>query len=98
VRAKKQIDDERRQFEGSTIVGVLRPPLRNSSYGLVLGLQEASGQIRFTFDPSTATRLLRAAKDLRASSKAFATIVHDTAYVGNPNHSHSAPLGNACNS
>jgi hypothetical protein len=96
LRAKTKVDNEQRQFEGSAIVGVLRPPLQNSSYGLVLGLRKPNGQIRFTFDIETAKRLWNTARALRSSSAVFASIVHESAYVGNPTHSHSAPLGNAC--
>jgi hypothetical protein len=47
------------------LVAVVRPPLApNPSYGLNLGLRQATGQVEFTFDTATAKHLLAEAKTI----------------------------------
>jgi hypothetical protein len=64
---KKALDLARLSFEGREVIAVLRPRLEPSRWhGVVLGLRQPSGQIRFTFDGETATRLCRWAWSARS--------------------------------
>jgi len=56
--AKNQIDAARLTYDGMEVVAVLRPPLNNPNYGIVIGVRQPSGQVRFTFDTATASSLL----------------------------------------
>lgn len=57
---KKRLDTGGVRLDDQPMVGVIRPPLPpNRSFGIVLGLEQPSGQIRFTFDETTANRLCR---------------------------------------
>lgn len=50
------------------IVAVLRPPFEsNRNYGLNVGLQQPNGQIKFTFDDATSSRLCAVLNTLAAS-------------------------------
>jgi hypothetical protein len=57
TRTKSRLDAAGLRFRGSRIVGVMRPPLNNSSFSLLAGLAQPSGQIKFTFDQATANAL-----------------------------------------
>ena len=47
---KTRIDAAKLVYNGMGIVGVLRPPLDNTKFGIVVGLRQPTGQIRFTYD------------------------------------------------
>jgi hypothetical protein len=53
---KERIDAAKLSYDGRDVVAVLRPPLDNSQYGIVVGLRELTGQIRFTFDTAFAQK------------------------------------------
>ncbi len=57
-RTKSAIARANLSYQGRNVVGVLRPPLNEPQYGVVLGLVQPTGQIKFTFDPPTAQALL----------------------------------------
>jgi len=55
---RKRIDQCGLQFEGRRVFGVVRPPLgSNPSYGITVGLENAFGQIEFTFSKDEEARL-----------------------------------------
>jgi len=58
-RVKARIDRAGLQYEGQGLVGVLRPPLDHPSYGVIVGLRQASGQVQFMFDSARALALMR---------------------------------------
>jgi hypothetical protein len=52
--------------EKKEAVGVIRPPLHNSRWhGVVIGVRKESGEVQFTFDRETSTRLCQWALDVR---------------------------------
>ncbi len=53
---KARIDGAGLSYDGEDVVAVLRPPLDNSQYGIVVGLRQSTGQIRFTFDTAFAQK------------------------------------------
>jgi hypothetical protein len=56
---KTRLDGAKLQFQGKEVVGVLRPPLNQDTYGVAAGLLQSTGQIRFTFDRKTGSDLLK---------------------------------------
>lgn len=54
---KKRIDSDGESFEGLPVIAVLRPPLNSPEYGVVIGVRQPTGQVRFTFDPAVAARI-----------------------------------------
>jgi hypothetical protein len=71
-RAKASIGKAHLSFDGMEVVGVLRPPLNNPVYGVVIGLRQSTGQIKFTFDVGYANRVLAWARSVHeAKSSAF---------------------------
>jgi hypothetical protein len=50
---KARIDAAKLSYDGLEVVGVLRPPLNNPNYGIVVGLRQPTGQIRFTYDTAS---------------------------------------------
>jgi hypothetical protein len=66
--AKAIIDAAKLSYAGTGIVGVLRPPLNNPQYGIVVGLRQPTEQIRFTFDSKSARSLNEWVKNQRVQS------------------------------
>lgn len=66
-RTRLRIDQSHLSFLNMDVVGVLRPPLNSPAYGVVLGLRQPTGQVRFTFDLGTARNLLNWLTEARAS-------------------------------
>jgi hypothetical protein len=66
-RTKSRIDQAHLSYDGMDVVGVLRPPLNKPEYGLVLGLRQATGQIKFTFDPVYVQKMLAWSKEARSN-------------------------------
>jgi hypothetical protein len=66
-RTKSRIDQAHLSYDGMDLVGVLRPPLNKPEYGLVLGLRQATGQIKFTFDPVYVQKMLAWSKEARST-------------------------------
>jgi hypothetical protein len=56
--ARGQVDGAKLIFADMNVVGVLRPPLDKPWYGIAFGLRQPTGQIRFTFDETTAQQIL----------------------------------------
>ena len=56
---KARIDRVKSKYEGQDLVGVIRPPLNSSNYGVVVGLRQASGQVHFVFDNRGAEALVK---------------------------------------
>ena len=54
---KARIDAAKLSYDGMEVVGVLRPPLNNPKYGVVVGLRQPTGQIRFTYDSESARKM-----------------------------------------
>jgi hypothetical protein len=55
--------------DGRPVHGVTRPPLGdNPNYAVAVGLQQPSGQIRFTYDKPAAQELLQWMKTQRTNS------------------------------
>ncbi len=56
---KSKIDRSSYTYNNAKVVGVIRPPLKkNPNYGIVLGLLQPNGQIRFTFPRKSANDFL----------------------------------------
>jgi len=69
-KIKARIDQAKAKYEDQDLVGVVRPPLNNPNYGVVVGLRQASGQVHFVLDN-------RGAEGLRKwiqNSKSVATL------------------------
>jgi hypothetical protein len=54
---KSRIDAAQLAFAGKQLVGVVRPPLIESVYGVVVGLRQPNGQVQFTFREAEAVGL-----------------------------------------
>jgi hypothetical protein len=54
---KARIDAAKLSYDGTEVVGVLRPPLNNPKYGIVVGLRQPTGQIHFTYDTVSARKM-----------------------------------------
>lgn len=77
---KSQIDSAGLRVDGKEVVAVIRPPITiNPSYGIVLGLRQPTGQVKFTFDDATSQRLQKELADLARRTK----LVEATAYRRN---------------
>lgn len=71
-RAKASIGKAHLSYDGMEVVGVMRPPLNKPVYGVVIGLRQSTGQIKFTFDVGYANRVLAWARSVHeAKSSAF---------------------------
>ena len=79
-QVKSAVDRAGETFDEQPIVGVIRPPLHaNPNFGVVFGIKEESGQIRFTFDAEDASRVCE--RVLGLSTKAgLADIFRSDAY------------------
>jgi hypothetical protein len=59
MKRKKWFDQSSVSFDNQEAVSVIRPPLgKNPYYGLVIGLVDEVGRIKFTFNEETANRIL----------------------------------------
>ena len=57
---KDRIDRAKLSVGNIPLVAVLRPPLgENANFGVALGIRQASGQVKFTFDDGTSQTLCR---------------------------------------
>lgn len=54
VQTKSRIGAANLSYQGMPVIGVIRPPLDKENYGIVVGLVQPSGQVKFTFDPTFA--------------------------------------------
>jgi hypothetical protein len=71
-RAKASIGKAHLSYDGMEVVGVMRPPLDKPIYGVVIGLRQPTGQVKFTFDVGYANKVLAWAKNIQsAKSSAF---------------------------
>jgi hypothetical protein len=77
---KRRLDKAKVRFQDQEVVGVVRPPLDNNEYGIVVGLLQPTGQVRFTFDEQTASRLLMWVTG-GASHPNLSSIIHRGAFV-----------------
>ncbi len=72
---KTQINNAQVKYQGMAIVGVIRPPLRTPPvYGVELGLVQSNGQIRFTYDTTTAQAIKQYVVSLHQTHGPFATV------------------------
>ena len=58
VQSKSRISAASLSYQGMPVIGVIRPPLDAKNYGIVVGLVQPSGQVKFTFDPNFARQFL----------------------------------------
>lgn len=86
VRAKLSIEKVHLSYDGMDVIGVIRPPLDKPVYGVVIGLRQSMGQIKFNFDLGYANRVLAWAKDVQ-SSKSIAFRYVPFIYGMKPNES-----------
>lgn len=70
-RVKTRVDEAKFSYDGMDIVGVLRPPLDNAQYGIVVGLRQPTEQIRFTYDTVFAQNLLEWIKRQQAQKSSL---------------------------
>lgn len=68
---KARIDAAKLSYDGMEMVGVLRPPLNNPTYGVVVGLRQPTGQIRFTYDTGSARKMRDWVVSQRANDKSI---------------------------
>jgi hypothetical protein len=67
---RERVDALGGEIEGLPVVGSVRPPLgNNKSYGVVLALENANGQVQFTFDEMLANKVCRWSLDQRKRSR-----------------------------
>ncbi|MCW5963116.1 MAG: toll/interleukin-1 receptor domain-containing protein [Bryobacterales bacterium] len=77
---KQRIDAAKLKLDEDTLVGVVRPPLGNNpSFGLILGVAQPSGQVKFSFDGPSSAKLCRALTQTRVRS----TLGHATPFRRN---------------
>lgn len=75
---KRRVDAAQLRLDGRPVLGVIRPPLPpNRNFGIVLGLEEPTGQVRFTFDEPTVNRLCH---DVIALARVAGSAVSPHAY------------------
>jgi hypothetical protein len=67
---KNKLDAAGLRFRGAGVVGVMRPPLDSTQFGLLAGLAQPSGQIKFTFDDTTAKALMAWINETRTGASA----------------------------
>ena len=73
-KVKARIDRAGLKYGGQDLVGVLRPPLNNPVYGVIVGLRQPSGQVRFMFDDTGAQALakwIQSSQSIAAVRSAF---------------------------
>jgi hypothetical protein len=59
ARMKAELDSGRLRYQETEIRGQIRPPLTTASYGVAIGLQQPSGQIRFTLSQPEAQNMMK---------------------------------------
>ena len=65
---KRRIDEAKFSVGDIPLVAVLRPPLeKNPEFGVAAGIQQPSGQIKFTFDDESSQRICRGVIKLNSS-------------------------------
>jgi hypothetical protein len=83
-------------FNGKSLVAVIRPPLRRISYGLVVGMVEDTGQIRYTFASSVVRELKAFLLELREQGQHYRRIIRDDIFPyslrGAKSYSQSPPV------
>ncbi|MFT4994417.1 MAG: hypothetical protein ACI965_001444 [Paraglaciecola sp.] len=93
---KTNFDKAGLEFEGKTLVSVIRPPLTRISYGLAVGIVEDTGQIRFTFSNKFSTRLLNFLLEKRQEAPEYKKIIRHDAFRyslrGDKSYSVSPPV------
>lgn len=57
LQVKSRIDGAKLSYQGMSVVGVIRPPLNQKNFGIVVGLVQPSGQVKFTFDTNYVQQL-----------------------------------------
>ncbi len=57
LQVKSHIDGAKLSYQGMSVVGVIRPPLNEKNFGIVVGLVQPSGQVKFTFDTTYVQQL-----------------------------------------
>lgn len=92
VQRKRSIDDLQLTFDSRKVVGVVRPPLRESAFGVALGLVEPSGQIRFILTRAEATRL-RSEAVAQAKQRGRSEVIRPDTFVYQMKGSGTAPRG-----
>jgi TIR domain len=66
---KRRIDEAKLSVGDIPLVAVLRPPLgENTNFGVALGIQQPSGQVKFTFDDETSQKVCRGVIKLNSGS------------------------------
>jgi hypothetical protein len=91
MRDKASLDQVPLKYNGMDVVGVLRPPLDRPIYGVVIGLRQQSGQVKFTFDVATANKLLAWSRQMYLSkNRAFPRLPFP--YAMKPNESGAGKL------
>jgi hypothetical protein len=84
-RWKLLIDRAGLKYQGQSIVGVIRPPLRVPEYyGLAIGLTLPSGQVQFTFNRASAAPLRAYLASLRSTNAGKAVFQSDPYAVEPP--------------
>jgi hypothetical protein len=69
---KRRLDAAKLRIGTAGLVAVIRPPINGSeSYGVILGVQQPSGQIKFTFDEGTSRDLCRGMNAVARASPLF---------------------------
>lgn len=87
-RLKERFDALQLKYKGRPLVGVIRPPLAEPketlAYGLVAGVVQPSGQVRFTFSYTDANDLAEFVIQERSSGRAASDIIHPSKYLYKP--------------
>ena len=92
--AKGAFDKAGIVFEGKRLLGVIRPPLTNGSFGLVAGAVEDTGQVQFVFPKASAMKLQDFLHNARQSSPAVRAAVAEKTFLYSPRTQSNRP--NVC--
>ena len=57
LQVKSRMDGAKLSYQGMSLVGVVRPPLNQKNFGIVVGLVQPNGQVKFTFDTTYVQQL-----------------------------------------
>jgi hypothetical protein len=68
MELKRRLDQAGQVFSGMPVVAVLRPPLNSDKFGVVIGVRQPSGQVKFTFDRTTAAQIKQWAQNLHKTT------------------------------
>jgi hypothetical protein len=66
-RFSARLKDAHLSYNGMDVVGVLRPPLNKPQYGVIIGLRQPTGQVKFIFSIAVAKEILGWAQGIHAS-------------------------------